>query len=246
LTLRAGRVNPADFPMQLSVIFPAYNEEAALRSTIERSIRSLRAQFESFEILIVDDGSRDRTAEIADELAREFPEVRALRNPRNMGAGHTLMHGLDEMRGDWVIHNAVDYPFDFDDLPKLTALLDDADIVVAARTSRPGYTPFRLLTSYVNVTLLNVLFDLKLSDYNFVQLYRREVIERARPETRSTAFITPETMIRAHGLGYRIKEVPVPYHARETGVATSGSMKVILTSMRDMFKFAIDLRRRQP
>lgn len=225
---------------EITVIYPAFNEEAALRTTIERSVEALRELFKSFEILLIDDCSRDRTGSIAGELATQYPEVVLMRNPRNLGQGETVCMGLQVARGDVVMHNAIDYPFDLRDLVLVLPLLEDADIVVATRRKRVGYSAYRVLLSVVNVWLLNLLFPLKLSDYNFIQLYRREVLGRVRVKAKSTAFLTPEILIRAHDQGFRIRSVEVDYHARASGIATSGKPRVVLSSLREMLSFWLE------
>jgi hypothetical protein len=147
------------------------------------------------------------------------------------------VRGFRQARFDLVTHNAMDYPFDLRDLKLMTPLLAGADIVVAARRSRAGYSPYRLLTSAVHRALLHLLFPLRLRDYNFVQIYPRAVWEAVNVEARSTAFLTPEALIRAYDMGYRVREVEIEYHPRTSGVATSGKPKVILHSLRDMFRF---------
>lgn len=221
----------------LSVIYPAYNEEENIRDTIARSLEALRARLESFEILIINDKSRDRTGDIAEELARAHPEITVLHNPRNMGQGATLIEGFQRARGEWVLHNAMDYPFDLCDLDKMLPLLDEADIVVAARDQRLNYTPYRRFLSWGNLTLQRLLFHLKLRDCNFVQLYRKAVLDAIKPDAKSTGFITTETLIRAQDAGYRIKEVVIQYHPRLRGVATSGSLKVVVRTLRDLLRF---------
>ena len=221
----------------ISVVFAAYNEEKSVRATILRSLDALRERFDEFEILIVEDRSRDSTPAICDELAGEHPQVRVLHNEKNMGQGASLVRGFQQARYPLVIHNAIDYPFDLRDLDSMLPLMQDADIVVASRRSRAGYSPYRILTSVVHRTLLHTLFPLHLRDYNFVQLYRRQVWQDLRVEARSTAFLTPEALFRAYDLGYRIKEVEIEYHPRLEGVATSGKPKVIVSSLRDMFAF---------
>jgi dolichol-phosphate mannosyltransferase len=223
--------------MEISVVFTAYNEEKNAVATIERALAALRGQFDRFEIILVDDTSKDRTPEICDALAAAHPEIRVLHNPRNMGQGASLVRGFQEAKYELVTFNAMDYPFDLLDLARMTPLLANADIVVASRTSRAGYSPYRVLTSEVNRALLHMLFPLRLRDYNFVQLYPRSVWHAVKVEARSTAFLTPEALIRAYDLGYRIAEVEIEYHARTAGVATSGKPKVILSSLRDMLAF---------
>ena len=224
--------------MQITVVYPAFNEEHSIRQTVLRSLDALRGLFSSFEVLVVNDGSRDSTGELADGLAREFPtQVRVLHNPRNLGQGASIINGMRDARGELVLHNGIDYPFDLNDLAKMLPLLERADIVVAARKARPGYSAYRKLASVTNIALIHLLFDVHLRDYNFVQLYRKEVWQRVPIESRSTAFLTPGLLIRAHDMGYRLAEVEVDYHARERGVATAGSPRVVLASIREMLAF---------
>ena len=223
--------------MEISVVFAAYNEEKNVESSIGRALGALRPQFSTFEVIIVDDASTDSTGALCDRLAAAHPEVRILHNSKNLGQGGSLVRGFREAKYDLVTHNAMDYPFDLRDLSRLTPLLGEADIVVAARRSREGYSAYRVLTSAVHRVLLHLLFPLRLRDYNFVQLYRRSVWEAVKVEARSTAFLTPEALIRAYDLGYRIKEIEIEYYPRTAGAATSGKPKVILRSLRDMLRF---------
>lgn len=228
--------------MQLSVVYPAYNETSNIRQTLERSIEALRTRSDPFEIIVVDDCSKDDTGQIADEFAARYPEIRVVHNPVNRGQGASLRTGFAMARHEWVLHNAMDYPFDLTDLDKMIPLTDEADIIVAVRRERSGYTAYRKLTSKVNVTLLRWLFPLKLPDYNFVQLYRNEVLRSIPVSTHSTAFLAPELMIRAYDRGYRIRWVDIDYHPRTSGVATSGNPRVIVRSVRDMLAFWIRRR----
>jgi glycosyltransferase involved in cell wall biosynthesis len=221
----------------ITVLFPAFNEEMNIRSAMARALEAMRGRFASFELLIINDGSRDSTGAIADELAAAHPEITVLHNARNMGLGECLYLGFQCAKGELVIQNAMDYPLDLRDLDILLPALEQADVVVAVRKAYAGYTPYRKLTSRVNRALLRLLFRPSLRDYNYTQLYKREVLEAARPTSRSTVFIAPEIIIRAHALGYRIREVEVDFHPRLAGEATSGRPLVILKSVRDMFAF---------
>lgn len=221
----------------ITVIFPAYNEAANIERAIEQSMEAMSPRFDTFELLIIDDGSRDATGSIAEKLATIYPEITVLHNERNMGLGETLYRGFQCAKGELVIQNAMDYPLDLRDLDELLPGLDEADIVVAVRKTYAGYTPYRKLTSRVNRALLRLLFEPKLRDYNYTQLYKRSVLEAAQPSSRSTVFIAPEIIIRAHELGFRVKEVEVEYHPRIAGEATSGKPLVILRSVWDMLIF---------
>jgi glycosyltransferase involved in cell wall biosynthesis len=223
----------------ITVIFPAYNEEQNIRSAIARAVLAMRPRFHCFELLIINDGSTDRTGEIAEDLAKAYPEITVIHNRKNLGLGESLYRGFQCAQGELVIQNAMDYPLDLCDLDKMIPLLEEADIVVAVRKAYAGYSPYRKLTSRVNRFVLRHLFDPKLRDYNYTQLFKREVLSAARPSSRSTVFIAPEIIIRAYELGFRVKELDIDYHPRVFGEATSGKPKVILRSLRDMFTFWI-------
>ena len=225
----------------ISVVYAAYNEEANLRETLDRSIAAMRAIRErhggEFELLVINDCSRDNTGKMLDETGAVYPELRVLHNPRNLGQGGTLVRAFGEAKFDWVIHNAMDYPFDLNDLERMLPLTADADIVVAARDGWAGYSRYRKVLSHGNRFLLRTLFGLSLNDYNFTQLYRREVLARSRFQSTSTGFLTPSLLIEANDNGYRIREVEVAYHPRLQGVATAGNPKVVLKSLGNMLKF---------
>ena len=227
---------------QLSVIYPAYNEEQNLRSAVERSVEALRGLGSCFEIIVVDDGSTDGTPAIADELGREFPQVRVIHNQRNRGQGRSIQAGFATAKGRLLIHNGVDYCFDLRDLSKMLPLIEDADIVVAERTSYPGYTSFRRFMSKANLLLLHSLFGTRLQDYNFVQLYRRDAWEALPSRARYAALLTAEKLIRAHDSGMRIRTVPMEYYERTSGKQTGGVanknvMTLALVSLVDVLSF---------
>lgn len=226
----------------ISVVFAAYNEELSIESTICRAVAALEKLFDDFEIIIVDDKSTDSTGDIADKLAANDGRIRVLHNEVNMGQGTSLLKGFARARCDLITHNAIDYPFDLEDLKLILPLLDSNDIVVATRTERPGYTLYRRFLSWANLILLNTLFDLKLRDYNFVQVYKRPVIEAVRVTARSTGFVTPELLIRSHCLGFKIAEVELKYLPREIGIARSGNLKVVVASFKDLLSFWFNLK----
>jgi glycosyltransferase involved in cell wall biosynthesis len=222
---------------EISVIFPAYNEEDSLRTTIDRALDALKPRCERFEIIIVNDCSRDSTGRIADELAAAHPEITVLHNPRNLGQGGSLRLAFQQARYKWVTHNGVDYPFDLCDLDLMAPLLAEADIVVAVRKQRAGYTAYRKLISHANVALLNAFFNLKLRDYSFIQICPKWYLESVPVISRSTGFLMPEILIRAHELGLRVKPVDIEYHPRLKGVATAGNPRIVLHSLMELLRF---------
>jgi glycosyltransferase involved in cell wall biosynthesis len=227
--------------LELSVVIPAWNEQDSIEPTVRAARDALSGLFDRFEILIINDASTDGTGRLADRLAAEVDEVRVLHNPVNVGQGVSQLRGFARARFELVTHNGMDAPFDFADLEKMVPLLAGADVVVAARTSRPGYTLYRRVISLANLLMLNTLFGLRLRDYNFVQLYRRRVLQAVVPrvEATSAGFVVPEILIRAHDMGFRIRQTPIAYHRRRAGRATVGNPRVVLRSFCEQMRFRL-------
>ncbi len=226
--------------MNLSIILPAYNEQENINQAVASCIDACRRHTDEFEIILIDDKSTDGTPELAEKLAAEHPQVTVIHNERNIGQGASQIKGFAASKHEFVMHNGMDCPFDFADLGKMLPLFENADVVVASRTGRPGYTFYRRVLSWVNRTLLRLLFPLKLRDYNFIQIYRKQVLDAvnvADIKATSAGFVVPEILITAHDLGFRIVETPVEYHRRQAGLATVGNPKVVLRSLRDLFGF---------
>lgn len=234
--------------VDLSLVLPVYNEEALLERTVAASLAKLE-RHGSAEVVIVDDAGRDATGEIADRLAAADPRVRVVHNLVNLGVGIGLLRGFRVARGEVVLHNGADSPFDLDDLGTALELLRDADIAVAVRVDRSAHSPWRKLTSLGNRTLIRLLFRTRVRDMNFVQVYRGAVLRDPRVAAviaRSPAFVTPEILLRAERLGYRIAEFPAVFHRRRAGKASYGRPHDILWTFYDMVRFRLVASRVAP
>ena len=224
----------------ISAVFPAYNEEENILQTIPRAVSALENQFDDFEVIIVNDSSTDKTLTLAQELAANDKRIIIINNEKNLRQGASIFKGFAQARCDLVTHNGMDYPFDLSDLSLMLPLLEDNDIVVATRTSRPGYTPYRIVLSHANLFLLRLLFKLKLHDYSFIQVYKRHVLQSVRSKGRSTGFAMPELLLRAHNQGFKIAECPIEYLRREAGIARAGHPRVIIESLRELIAFWLE------
>ena len=231
------------FDVSLSVVMPAYNEEHNITKTIPRAIETLRHCVSTFELILIDDCSQDRTAELATELASRYPEIVFIRNETNLRQGPSLAKGFALARYDLVTHNGMDCPFDFRDLPLLLEHFPEADVVVAARRTYPGTTLPRRMVSFANRSLIQLLFGTRLRDYNFIQVYKRSVLQMQKTLSTSTPFITPEKIIRAHRAKLKVVEVVVDYYRRDAGKSSSANWKNIRAALLEMGRLWIDLRR---
>ncbi len=225
--------------VSLSLILPVLNEEASLAAALKRVVAALERATGEFEVIVINDGSSDRTGELAEQFAAADPRVRVLHNERNINYGASLKRGIEQARCEWVFHNGADLPLAPEDIDPFLAVFDRADVVVAKRASREAHSRWRKITSITNNLLLRVLFSPRCSDLNFTQFYRRSLLEKLPLTSTSPAFVTPELIIRAERGGHRVVEVEAEFRRREAGVAHFGKPKDILWTLRDMLRLRI-------
>jgi glycosyltransferase involved in cell wall biosynthesis len=202
----------------LTVILPAFNEEAGLRAAVNAYSSALDAIEPDYELLIVNDASRDGTASIADELARTHDRVHVVHHATNQGQVQAILNGIRAARGTIITHNGIDLPFHpTDTATALAQMHAGADVVVVERIDRHAYSFKRWLLSKLNVGLLQFLFGSPFTDHNFVQFYRRDTITADHVVSRGVSTVTPELIFRAMRAGFRVETMPATYHERRTG-----------------------------
>lgn len=218
----------------LTVVVPCFNEEATIRATLDTLVAVLhRAPF-SWEVVVVDDGSRDRSAEITTRYASGEPNVRLISHPKNQGSGQAIWTGIQGSLGQFVIYVPADGQFDHGEIPMFVRAAEEgADIVIGHRLSRDDYTPYRLASSFVFLWLCNTLFDHRFQDVNWVHLWRRSIFDDVRPKSRGVFFLE-EILVRSRDGGKRIAEVPSLYRPRQGGQAKGGRPTVILKTVWEM------------
>ena len=237
--MSTGTDTPAEARFSLSLIMPGLNEEESVERAVRRARAALEDPTDEFEIIVIDDGSNDRTGEIADRLAAEDSRIRVLHNERNLNYGVSLARGIAAARCDWILHDGMDLPLAPEEIGKFSAHFGTADVVVARRFDRGAHSPWRKLTSWTNNLLLRMLFAPRTRDLNFVQFYRRSYAQSVSLRSTSPAFVTPELILRAERTGYRVVEVEAAFQRRSAGRAHFGKPKDILWTLSDMFKFRI-------
>jgi len=220
----------------VSVVVPAFNEEANLRSTVLLVGNKLDELETAFEIIIVNDGSTDATPRIAEELVAADNRIRLINHPHNLGPGSGVFTGIEAAKGEFVIFIPADLALDIEELHKYIDASRSCDLVVGIRSDRQDYSVFRKFVSIVNITLIKLLFGMKERQFNYIHMYRRTMLDRINIESRGV-FITAEIMIKARDLGYQLREIDITYVPRTAGKATCGNYKTILNTVRDLFGF---------
>jgi glycosyltransferase involved in cell wall biosynthesis len=215
---------------------PGYNEQANVERAVRRAAGALERSGFEFEIIVVNDGSSDRTGEIAERLAAEDRRIRVLHNERNVNYGVSLQRGIGAARCEWILHDGMDLPLAPEDVEEVSRHFADADVVVMRRLDLGAHPPWRKLTSRVNHLLLRLLFRPRVSDLNFVQFYRRSWAQSVSLMSTSPAFVTPELILRAERSGRRVREVGAVFQRREAGKGHFGKPKDVLWTLKDMLR----------
>ena len=228
---------PARVPA-LSYFFPAHNEEANLEALVLEALDALPALADRFEIIAVDDGSKDATAAIADRLAAAHPDVvRAVHHPTNLGYGAALRSGFRAARYDLVCFTDGDRQFRVADLGRLTGRLGEADapdVVVGHRIKRAD-PPIRTIYARLYKLANRVWFGLRVRDVDCAcKLFRRAALEGVRVES-GGAFFSAELLIKLRAAGRSVVEVGVPHYPRTAGSPTGARPSVIWRAVKDFW-----------
>lgn len=225
----------------MTVFYPCYNEEANVERVTQAALETCERLFEDYEVIIVNDGSRDRTGEIADQLAAENPRVRAVHNRPNRGYGGALARGFREASKDFIFYTDGDGQFDFAEMERILPLLDQYEIVSCYRMNRQDPLP-RKVNAFCWGTLVNTLFGIRLRDIDCAfKIYPKRFIDEI--EMLSTgALIDTEMLAKARRLGYTIGQMGVHHYPRTAGQQTGANFKVILRAFRELFKLYSQIR----
>lgn len=224
---------------KLSVFLPAYNEEANLQRTVQSVVENLKKNVSFWEVVIVDDGSKDKTGIIADKLAKENSKVRVIHHSQNKGYGAAFKSGLYGCQYPWISFIDSDGQFDFAEIGRLinTQEKTKSDLVIGYYLGRKvSFT--RKLNSKLWQILVFVLFGLNVRDIDcgFKLISKKVVDTIPHLESERGAFISSEFLIKAKKANFKIIEIGVQHFPRKFGKATGAKLNVIIQSFIDLIK----------
>jgi glycosyltransferase involved in cell wall biosynthesis len=222
-------------PPTVSLFFPVYNDERTVRQVTEKALDTLQTVAGEFEILIIDDGSPDRSGEIADQLATEYASVRVLHHGANRGYGEALKTGFTHARYDWICFTDGDDEYDVRDLANLFRLRDYYDLIITFRYVRL-YSGFRIFVSHLYNSLVRWMFQTPFRDISTgLRLVRKSVIEQVDLQS-SSPFVGAEIPIKVMLMGYRIGEVGIQTFPRTFGKGATVTPPNIVATLRDLLR----------
>ncbi len=218
----------------LSVFLPCHNEEGNVQRVVEALECELPKISAQHEIVVVDDGSRDRTGEIADRLAAANPNVRVVHHPINRGYGAAVISGIHACTQPWVVLCDGDGQFAASDISRLVNKVPDYDVVVGRRAHRADPL-MRRINGKAWTVLMGLLLGIRISDVDCgLKLFRRDLLEGVDLQAKG-AMISAELMAQLAGRGANICEVDVRHLPRLTGEQSGASMRVIMRAFKELF-----------
>ena len=234
--------NPETTKLELSLVFPVFDEVENLAPLLNSAIRTAASLATRFEIILVDDGSRDGSRQVIEHWCSIDPRIRAVYHGANAGYGAALRSGLREAAGERVFFSDADLQFDLSEITKLLEHADDFDIVAGYRHPRRDPWP-RAVIARTWGLLMRIFFGLRVRDIDCAfKLFRREVLESIPIESLG-AFINTEILVRARAAGWRIHQIPVNHRRREHGNQSGAHPRVMVRALIEMATLYRDLHR---
>lgn len=232
-------------PGKISLVLPAHNEEPNIRAVVEEASEVLPAAFADYEIIVVNDGSKDRTLEIAETLNRENPHVRVVNHPVNRGYGAALTSGFNAATGDYIMFMDSDRQFNINDIHRLTPFVQDYDIVAGYRIKRndPAH---RLLNAAIFGMAVRLMFDIRVRDIDCAfKIMHSDVLKGINLESPG-ALINTEILAKAKVQGCSLTQVGVNHYPRLEGEQSGANMKVVIRAFREIIRLWWRMRTYSP
>lgn len=228
---RSPMDNSSPSAPDISFIIPVYNEEQNIIGVFRDLYEVIgKNPHWKTEIIVVEDGSKDRTREVIQDLLKQYPKTKVIFHEINKGYNQSMRDGLAAAQGRYFMYIGADEEFDCSEVPSfINPLLAEgaqhADVVLGVRWQRNAYKLHRFFISVIYIFVLNAMFKLRVNDYNWSQAWSRDLIRSIDLSSRSL-FMLPEIIIKAFDLGYKVKEVPSNHRGRRWG-KSSLNMKIM-------------------
>jgi glycosyltransferase involved in cell wall biosynthesis len=224
----------------ISVFYPVYNDEKTVESLTLKAISVLQEVANEFEIIIINDGSPDKSGELADQLALQFPFIRVIHHVKNLGYGAAIQSGFEHATYEWICFTDGDDEYDIQDLRKLIKLRDYYDLIITFRYVKL-YSTLRIFISGVYNKLFRFVFRTNYRDISTGLRLMKKSVYSDLTLISDSPFIGAEITLRTMLKGYRVGEMGVQTFPREFGKGSSTSFKNIIRTIKDMRRVYSDI-----
>ena len=230
---------------EISVFFPAFNEEKNLYETVAKAVSVLNNNFKNWEVVIIDDGSMDGTPREIEKLKQLDSRITSVTHAQNRGYGAAFRSGIYICRYNWIAFTDADGQFDFSEISNLVGVQEKtgADLVIGYYLKR-SVPLYRKLNTFAWQTVVNFLFGLSVRDIDCgFKLFSKRVVDTiATLESERGAFISTEFLVKAKKSGFKVIETSVHHYPRRAGQGTGAKLNVIIKSFVDLFRLWRKLR----
>lgn len=226
----------------ISAFFPAYNEGENIKNTVTKAVKVLNKIANKWEIIVVNDGSTDKTPEIVKKMMKKEPRISMITHTPNKGYGAAFKTGLYNSRYPWIAFMDADGQFDFSEINKFLEKKDQADLVIGYRPKRQD-SLLRIFLAQL-LRIWNFIFFglwVKDADCGF-KLIKKKVVDKIGVLKTESAITETELLVKAVRAGFKITEVPVHHYPRKKGKQTGGKIKVIAKAVKESFNLWKTLR----
>lgn len=248
------------FNRSVSLLCWAYNEEDSIGEYLERATRLMDATVEDYEIILIEDGSTDKTYEIAAEFQKKNPRLITFRNECNLNVGISSQRAIRMASKEFLFWQTIDWSYDISGLRLYLEYLKEYDIVQGVRRkpvdvkirffkpfalilklfgmkhlTRRSDTVSKAIVSVINYMLIRLLFRVPISDFQNITFYPTKWIQSVNYEAKSS-FANPEGLIKSYWNGKALKEVPINFISRAKGEPKGTKPKAIINSVIDIFR----------
>jgi glycosyltransferase involved in cell wall biosynthesis len=234
-------VSSVSRPPGISVFLPSHNEEPNVERVVRGFLAELPRVTDNYEVIVVNDGSSDKTGAIADRLANEDPHVKVVHHPKNRGYGGAVISGIRAATQPYVVLADGDGQFDPKEVASLAAFVPEYDVVVGKRIERADPL-MRRINGKAWTTLVQMVLGIGISDIDCgFKLFKREFLDGMELRAHG-AMISTELMARVAGRGAKIKEVGVQHLPRMAGEQSGANLKVIARAFKELFTLYGELK----
>jgi glycosyltransferase involved in cell wall biosynthesis len=218
----------------VSLVIPSYNDETTIGRLLEDSDALLKQVCRDYEIVVINDGSKDNTLAVLEEAARKNPRIRLINHEVNKGFGETIRELYLSGDKELIFSLPGDYQYAPKELLAMAKGLERNDFVIGLRVKRND-PPRRKFQSHIYNTLLRFLYGHRHTDVNSIKLFRKSILDRITLRSH-TPFVDAELCIRAERAGFKVVEVPIEHLPRLSQGASGGKFSVIWETFSDLFK----------
>ena len=230
---------------ELSIFFPFWNEEENIEEVVTRAVAIAQTVAAKWEIIIVDDGSKDDTNKIAQELVKKDNRIRLIKHLPNRGYGAALKTGLENAKYEYIVFTDGDLQFDFSEVNKFVEKIKNADMVIGFRMKRSD-SPMRHLLMILHRIWVFMFFRFYVKDIDCgFKMFRHDAIQKIIPLRSEGAMITTEILAKAHAKKLKIAQVGVNHYPRKYGTASGANFSVILRAMLETFILYYDIKNKR-